>query len=348
MGLFLFVTAGSQAQDPATQQALQFDPATQQALQFLGHAQAPDNVVNVALDRMVLAKFKDSLDEMLGATLEPVGETLRTQLAIPAGQGLLITGLRDDGPSAQAGLKQNDVLLLLADKPLAAAADVTKALKAVGEAASPLKILRQGKPLTIQVRPVYRVTLGPVHEQKAEYFIGVAIDPVNDAVRAQLSIPKGEGVVVNDVVTASPAEKAGVKKHDILLKLAGKPIASPEALAHEVQTVQDRPAVLILLRASKRLEVPIVGAVRKVEAPPTPDRVTLWMLDREGNDAASRLAAWEALAVKPDARFPSVYTAGTGDVRQRLERLENELKSVRETLDKINKALTGDKGAKRD
>src|SRR5205807_1114219 len=110
--------------------------------------------------------------ETLGATLKPIDDTLRAQLDIPSGQGLLVTCLRGDGPGAQAGLKQNDIVLSLAGKPLAAADDLPKQLKAAGEAPVPLKILRAGKPITIQVRPVYRVTLGPVTEQKAEYYIG--------------------------------------------------------------------------------------------------------------------------------------------------------------------------------
>ena len=34
---------------------------------------------------------------MLGANLQPVGEALRAQLDLPAGQGLVVEGLRGDG-----------------------------------------------------------------------------------------------------------------------------------------------------------------------------------------------------------------------------------------------------------
>src|SRR5262249_48876977 len=74
-------------------------------------------------------------DEPLGARLQPVGEALRARPGLPAGQGLLVAAVRDDGPSALAGLRQNDVLVALADKPLASADDLAKQLKAAGEAA---------------------------------------------------------------------------------------------------------------------------------------------------------------------------------------------------------------------
>src|SRR5262245_49317730 len=52
-----------------------------------------------------IARLWDSADDLLGATLQPVGDTLRAQLDIPAGQGLVVEGLRGDGASAQVGLQ---------------------------------------------------------------------------------------------------------------------------------------------------------------------------------------------------------------------------------------------------
>lgn len=46
-----------------------------------------------------IASFRDSADETLGATLQPVSESLRAQLNIPAGQGLLVASLKSDGPT---------------------------------------------------------------------------------------------------------------------------------------------------------------------------------------------------------------------------------------------------------
>jgi serine protease Do len=280
----------------------------------------------------VYAAVHDQGDELLGATLQPVGETLRAHLDIPAGQGLLVTSLRGDGPSAQAGLKPNDVLLSLADKPLAAPGDLAKQLKAAGEAPVPLKLLRGGKPLTIQVRPVYRVTLGPAPEQKTEYFIGVALAPVDDALRAQLGLSAGQGVVVSEVIGGSPAEKTGVKKHDVVLEYGGKAIDGPEALAREVQAGRDTPTVLKVLRGGKGLSLPITAGVRKVEAPVSSSEYALYTLGQRVHD---------------DLRFPAAYLPpGSEDLQQKLDRLEKELKALRAALDKLSDALKAEKDKK--
>src|SRR3954468_7632634 len=68
-----------------------------------------------AWQNVLVARVIDQADELLGATLQPISDALRAQLALPAGEGLLVASLRSDGPSAQAGLKQNDILLALAD-----------------------------------------------------------------------------------------------------------------------------------------------------------------------------------------------------------------------------------------
>jgi serine protease Do len=292
---------------------------------------------SLELNDLLVANLVEPTDELLGATLHPVSDLLRSQLSIPAGQGLLVASLRANGPSAQAGLKQNDVLLSLADKPLATTDDLTKHLKAAGEAAVPLKLLRGGKQIAIQVRPNYRVTLGPAAEPKSEYFIGVSLEPVDDALRAQLELPADRGVVVSDVIADSPAEKAGIKKFDVVLELGGKLVATPEALAHQVQANRDTPTTVTVRRAGQLIRIPVTAAIRKVEAPGSQDALRYWV---------------QAARVQPRYVEAKNMLSGTltqavveQDVKQRLDHLEQELKVLRAALDKINETL---KGMKRD
>jgi len=314
------------------------------------------------LARVLVSQVVDPADEMLGATLQSVGDVLRAQLDIPAGQGLLVAALRDDGPSSQAGLKQNDILLTLADKPLTTAADVTKLLKAAGESGVPLKAIRAGKPITIQVRPIYRVTIGPAAEQKTEYYIGVSLDPPDNALRTQLGLPADQGVVVTDVVSGSPAEKAGVKKYDIVLELGGKSIENVDSLTRNVQAAQDKPTTLKVLRGGKPVLVEVTGAVRKVEVNPGEEGYRIWMLPynnplygsmqvvrNEGypttfaeiftNNSVASGRYVDNVSILAGAPAARVVAAGGEDLRQRLDQLEKELKAVRAALDRIGEAL---------
>jgi membrane-associated protease RseP (regulator of RpoE activity) len=302
------------------------------------------------LDQLLV--FADPTDETFGATLQPVTEALRAQLDLPAGQGLLVASVRNGGPSDQVGLKQNDVLLALGNKSLASVDDLTKQLKAAGEEAVDLKLVRAGNKIRLTVRPVYRVTLGPVQETKTEYFLGVSLNAVDDALRAQLALPEGSGVLVTDIVKGTPAEKAGVKKLDIILTLAGKPIGKPDALAAQVQTVKDQPTTITLLRAGKELTIGITGEARKVEAT-TQNAIRFLTLVQQNKQGAQFSDASSLISPKQENNTEWVLRSlnhaiqsPPEDLRQQLIRLEKEIKDLHQALDKINETLKSGKPAK--
>jgi len=54
---------------------------------------------------------------------------------------------------------------------------------------------------------------------------GIKVGAVSETLRDQLSLKEEEGVAVEEVKPGSVAEKAGIRKHDIILKVDGKPVA---------------------------------------------------------------------------------------------------------------------------
>jgi hypothetical protein len=60
-------------------------------------------------------------------------------------------------------------------------------------------------------------------------WLGIQGEDVGDDLRAQLDLPGG--VLVADVTPGSPAEKAGLKKSDIVVKLDGRPLKDADGLA---------------------------------------------------------------------------------------------------------------------
>jgi serine protease Do len=321
----------------------QNDKARRSAYESLGGA-AGDNQAAKSAARVLdyEVSLEVQADEPHGATLQPVGDALRAQLGLPTGQGLLVVSVRDESPSAQAGLKQNDILLSLADKSLAAAGDLSKQLKAAGKATNlSLKILRAGKPLTLQVRPAWHVTIGPADEKKTEYFIGISIAGIEDALRAQLNLPADQGLLINDVIGGSPAQKAGVKKYDIALEMGGKLINGTEALLVQVQANQDKPTTLKVLRGGQPVTIAITPAVRKVATSSAPDSVRYWILQNE----RIQLRTLPVQRVSPD-NWVTVL-ANTEHQQRRLEAVEKELKTLREAVEKLTEALKASRANKK-
>ena len=89
----------------------------------------------------------------LGVGLTAVDDTLRSQLSLAAGEGLVVTNVEADSPAAKAGVMVNDLLLKLEGKALTTIEALSEQLQAIADKTVPLDLLRRGKPATLSVTP---------------------------------------------------------------------------------------------------------------------------------------------------------------------------------------------------
>ncbi|HVJ82607.1 MAG TPA: PDZ domain-containing protein [Planctomycetia bacterium] len=68
-------------------------------------------------------------------------------------------------------------------------------------------------------------------EQKATEALGLAVRPADEPLRRHLGIEADHGLLVTKVVPDSPAAKAKLKEHDLVLKLDGKWVTKADDLA---------------------------------------------------------------------------------------------------------------------
>ena len=62
-------------------------------------------------------------------------------------------------------------------------------------------------------------------------FLGVSTDPLTPDLAEQVHLPKeSKGVIINDVTVDSPAEKGGIKRGDVILKINGREIQNRDEL----------------------------------------------------------------------------------------------------------------------
>lgn len=67
--------------------------------------------------------------------------------------------------------------------------------------------------------------------QKSDKWIGVAVGPVAEMVRAQLSnLPGDQGLMVYHISKESPAVVSGLERFDIIMRADGKPLGTPQDL----------------------------------------------------------------------------------------------------------------------
>ena len=67
-------------------------------------------------------------------------------------------------------------------------------------------------------------------------WLGIASSKVDAVLASQLDLPEGVGAAVKLVMPESPAEKSGIKKHDVIFEIDGEPIKSPDHLSELINS----------------------------------------------------------------------------------------------------------------
>ncbi|MCH2119561.1 MAG: PDZ domain-containing protein [Pirellulales bacterium] len=112
----------------------------------------------------------------------------------------------------------------------------------------------------------------PVQRQGSRW-IGITTNMASSALRAQLLLPKNQGIVVRHVAVDSPAAKAGLRKDDLLLTIENRVLTRPRDLSRLVGQL-DRPRLTIeFLRAGRRQQVFVQPVARRQAAKPMPQEV---------------------------------------------------------------------------
>ncbi|MFO0890035.1 MAG: PDZ domain-containing protein [Isosphaeraceae bacterium] len=284
-----------------------------------------------------------------GLSLVPLDDATRAHLKLPRGEGLLVASVTAHSPAAAAGVHPNDILLSIDDGPLSKPEDLEARLKAAGEKPQTLSLLRQGQKKTIKVQPQVIVTFGPVQAEATSYFIGVNVGSLDPALRSQLSVPEGRGLIAIDVVPESPAAKAGLKVNDILLTMAGTPLRDQEALVEAVQKNGEKTAALEIIREGNGQTIEITPQKRSTSIRFTgrarvPGRYRD-VLDLNVPRAGALLypkqpgvmSFFPSTANQPNV-YGGVWNRANPDDR-RLDALEGELKELRKSVEELTKAL---------
>ena len=87
-------------------------------------------------------------------------------------------------------------------------------------------------------------------------FLGVALQQVDANLAKAFNLEKPEGALIADVTKDSPAEKAGLKQGDIVLKYNGNPVTNIAALRNAIALMKPGTSItLSLLRDGKPLDV---------------------------------------------------------------------------------------------
>jgi hypothetical protein len=133
------------------------------------------------------------------------------------------------------------------------------AQRAVRRAAQANPAQDQGWYAPMLVKPA-----GRPRTEKAAY-LGISTSPPPAALRHQLKLPEGTGLVIDFVQPKGPAQEAGIRQYDLLVRLDDQLLVNAEQLAVLVRTFKPGAEIhLTLMREGERQTVPVTLAEREV------------------------------------------------------------------------------------
>lgn len=271
----------------------------------------------------------------LGVEVAPAEAALRAQLGVEEGVGVVVTGVANDKDAEKLGLKPHDIVLKFDERPVTSPEKFHELVGSEQGKTIRLHLLRQGKPVDVSVpipkTPIYGLYRS-VKKGEAEkrYRIGVGLAEADDTLRSQLKLASGEGLVVTNLVPDGPAAKAGIREHDVLIKLDNKRLSTVDGVNEQIQEIKDRAATLVYLRGGQEMSC-VVGAQLSSDFTP--------QLKVQSADSVLRGWVRQRESPHPEAeiRWSTTKTAAT--TSDQLTELKKQLEQLQKTLQSLEASL---------
>lgn len=213
----------------------------------------------------------------LGVEMQEVTADFAKEHKLPAERGVVLGKVIEDSPAAKAGLKANDVVTEINGQPVEGTAQFRRMIREIPAGRSvQFAIVRDGRPQTVSVtlgkaEQRRRMLTGPAAPGTFTFRIpdvpelpevmelprngwsrglllegrprlGIDAEDLSGAFGNFFGAPDGEGVLVREVNSGSPAEKAGLRSGDVIVSLNGERIRTVGELREKLSTKRDEKA----------------------------------------------------------------------------------------------------------
>ncbi len=164
----------------------------------------------------------------LGAMIQNLDAGMADSFGYDSTDGALIGDVVADGPAAEAGLKEGDIVLAYNGKPVGNVVELRASVAETrpGTRAS-LDVFRDGarKTIEVEIGELKGGAAGSSEPGRATHDdLGLTVRTLTPQLADQLGYDDAEGVVVTEVEPYSPAADAGIRPRDVIVKVGGKPV----------------------------------------------------------------------------------------------------------------------------
>ena len=257
----------------------------------------------------------------LGIDVFSATPALRSQLGLPAKEGLVIEGMVPGGPADKGGLKLYDVLMKAGGRKLTGIADLMHAVAEAKESKLAFELIRGGKPQTVTV------ALG---KRPVGWVAGAASPSDAGAMAKLLERLRREG-------GEGPVQFRFVRPGLILPPGAPLRPKLPDNTAVVITREGDKPAKIVVTQGDKKWEI----TEDEINKLPEPLRGLVEQMLGRGFFGLAGPGLPLPGAERPDARRGDVFfSTGPGDSRmeKRLDELSRQVDQLRKAVEKMRPA----------
>src|SRR5216117_943816 len=184
----------------------------------------------------------------LGIAIQDVTDELAGTFGVK--EGVLVAEVMKGGPAEAAGVRQGDVIVELNGAPIKEVPELQRRVAAVAPGQPVrLKVIRERKPVALSVTvtemPAEEPVLAGAPEDEGW---GLSVESLSGDAAAQLGLTIAAGLLVTDVVAGSPADKAGLRRGDVIVEVGKKPVADPATLFRTLAQLKPGDRVLVFVQ----------------------------------------------------------------------------------------------------
>ncbi len=156
------------------------------------------------------------LESYVGLEYQELNKDLIQHLGLPVSEGVLITYVIENSPAKKAGLKEGDVIVMIGEQKVNSIEKIAEISTSLSTKDSIIfRILRKDKFIDINLKPE-----NPDISGVARKLIGIIVQSPTPESSLKYGLSSyRKGVMVIHVVRKSPAERAKLRKGDLIVKM---------------------------------------------------------------------------------------------------------------------------------
>ncbi|SDB31887.1 DegQ family serine endoprotease [Belnapia rosea] len=201
----------------------------------------------------------------LGVNIQQVTDEIAESLGLSGGgRGALVARAQEDGPAAQAGIKNGDVILRFNGQEVREMRTLPRVVAEtpVGRPV-PVVVWRDGREQTVNVTvgelpaepQQAAATSAPSASRPTELSgLGLRVAPISPETRERFSLkPDQRGVVIMEVSPDSPAAERELRPGDVIVEVQQERVTTPQEIQAKLEQLrrQNRPSALLLIETAQ-------------------------------------------------------------------------------------------------